>query len=127
MTDLPDSWVRGAPTPIHLPPLPALTTLVIDIGMDRPSPRLTNTLCSIGPAPALTSVIIKYDNLMSLDHPPLGNPWVDVDRWLSGIAKHAKVEGGLSLTLRRRASWEGLLPEFRESGGRVRVDNGGWY
>jgi len=127
VTDLPDVSVAKAPPPIHLPSLPALTTLVVHIHMDRPSPHLTNILCSIGSAPALTSIIIKYDDWMVLDHLPLADSWVDVDRWLSGIAKHAKVEGGLPLTLMRWAFWEGFLPEFRESGGRVEVDNRGWY
>jgi len=126
MTDLPDVPAGGAIPPIHLPSLPALTTLVIYIYADHPSPHLTNVLCSIGSAPALTSIIIKYDNWMFLDHLPLADLWVDVDRWLSRIAGHAKVEGGLPLTLRGWEFWEGFLPEFRESGGRVEVGNNGW-
>jgi len=126
MTDPPDISAGEALSPIHLPSLPALTTLVICIYADRPSPLLTNILCSIGSAPALTSIIIKYYSWTFPDHLPLADPWVNVDRWLSGIAKHAKVEGGLLLTLRGWAFWEGFLPEFRKSGGRVEVDDIGW-
>ena len=123
ITDLSDVSAAEAIPPIHIPSLPALTTLVIYVYADHPSPRLTNILCSIGSAPTLTSIILKYGNWISPDHPPLEDPWVDVDKWLSRIAKHAKVEGGLPLTLMRWALWEGFLPEFRESGGRVEVDN----
>ena len=130
MTDLPDVSTEEAtsPIPIHLPSLPALTTLVIYIDADRPSPLLTNILCSIGSAPALTSIIIKYDSwtFNFTDHLPFADQWVNVDRWLSGIAKHAKVEGSLLLTLRGWAFWEGFLPEFRKSGGRVEVEDIGW-
>jgi len=56
MTDLPDVLKDGIPPPIHLPPLPALTTLVIALYVNIPSSHLTNILCSIGPAPALTSI-----------------------------------------------------------------------
>jgi len=126
MTNLPDVSAGEALPPIHLPSFPALTTLIIYIYVDHPSPRLTNILCSIGSAPALTSIFIEYSDWIFLDHLPLADRWVDVDRWLSQIAKHAKVEGGLPLTLRRWTVWEGFLPEFRESGGRIQVDNSGW-
>ena len=125
MTDLPDVSAGEALSPIHLPSLPALTTLVIYIWVDHPSPRLTNILCSISSAPALKSIIIKYEGWIFLDHLPLAGPWVDVDRWLSRVAKHAKVEGGFPLMLGRWAFWEGFLPEFKESGGRVEMDNSG--
>jgi len=125
MTDLPDVSAGEAIPPIHLPSLPALTTLVIHIYVDRPSPHLTNILCSIGSAPSLTSIVIESTNWMSLDYLPLADPWVDVDRWLSRISRHAKVEGGLSLTLSRWVGWEGFFPEFRESGGKIKVDNSG--
>jgi len=125
MTDLPDVWIQGAPPHIHLPSLPALTTLVVHVHTDRPSPHLTNILFSIGSVPMLTSITIKYERPTLLSHPPLEHLWADVDRWLSRIAKHAKVEGGLPLTMMRWALWEGFFPEFRESGGRVEVDNGG--
>jgi len=125
MTDLPDAPVQGAPPHIHLPSLPALTTLVIHVHTNRPSPRLTNILFSIGSVPILTSITIKYEHRTLLSHSTLEHLWADVDRWLSRIAKHAKVEGGLPLTLIRWVNWEGFFPEFRESGGRVEVDNGG--
>ena len=121
MTDLPDAPVQRAPPHIHLPSLPALTTLVIHVNTNRPSPHLTNILCTIGSVPMLTSIIIRYEEWRFLNHFPLVDSWVDVDRWLSRIAKHAKVEVGLPLTLRRWDFQERFFPEFRESGGRVEV------
>jgi hypothetical protein len=98
VTDLPDYPIRGITPPIHLPSLPALTTLVIEVCMCGPSPRLSRILCSIGSAPALTSISIEcvdWDTIIR----PLEDPWVDMDRWLSRIAKHAKVKGSFTLTL----------------------------
>jgi len=127
MTDLTDTSPNGVPPPIHLPPLPALTTLVIGLCLHNPSPRLTNILCSICSAPALTSIVLDNSNWIFVEHFPSASLWVDLDRWLSRIAKHTKVMGGLLLTLRRwpagRQVWEGLLPEFRESGGKIKLDD----
>jgi hypothetical protein len=126
VTNFPDYFTGEIPPPIHLPSLPALTTLVIDLSEYEPSPHLTNILCSIGSAPALTS---RYSILhwRSIKHSPLEDPWVDVDRWLSRIAQRAKVKGGLALTLTQwpegKSVWEGFLPEFRESGGEIKVDH----
>jgi len=128
MTDLPDTLLNGIPRPIRLPLLPALTSLVIVLFAWNPVPRLTNIMCSIDSAPALKSITIDnpgWSRLLSS-----GSSWVDVDRWLSRIAKHAEVAGGFPLTLRRwpegKSVWEGFLPEFRESGGIIKVDHGGW-
>jgi hypothetical protein len=131
VTDLPDySTKTGIPPPIHLPPLLALTTLIIYLTWYSPSPHLANILCSIGSAPALTSIVIQYYDWNSIEHLPLEDPWVDVDRWLSRVAKHAKVKGGLALTLAQwpkcMSVWEGFFPEFRESGGEIKVDHGPW-
>jgi len=126
MTYLPDTSNNWIPPPIHLPPLPALTTLVIDLRVFNPSPRLTNILCSIDSAPALTSIIVEPPNRIIAGRLPSASSWVDVDRWLSRIAKHTKVVGGLSLTLRRwpegKSVWKGFLPEFRESGGKIKAE-----
>jgi len=126
MTELPDTSTNWIPPLIPLPPLPVLTTLVIDLRLYDPSPRLTNTLCSIDSAPALSSIAIEHAvDWKRMGHLCPGAPWVDVDRWLSRIAKQTKVMGGLSLTLRRwpegKSVWEGFLPEFRESGGKIKV------
>ena len=126
MTDLPDTYRDETPPPIHLSPLPALTTLVIDVDpCYHPLPHLKNILCSIGSAPALSSIAIENRDWKSARIPEEGL-WVDVDRWLSRIARHAEVTGGLPLTLRPwpkgKSVWEGFLPEFRESGGKVKVD-----
>ena len=120
MADLPDTSTNGIPPLINIPPLPALTTLVVGLHVYTPSPRLTNILCSIDSAPALSSVAIEY-SLKRVRRLCPRALWADVDRWLSRISKQTKVTEGLSLTLRRwpegRSVWEGFLPEFRESGG----------
>ena len=122
---LPDTLAEGT-VPTHLPSLPALTTLVICLFADGPSPHFTNILCSIGSTPALTSIVIEYHGWKSAEHLPLAGLWVDVDRWLSRIAERAEVTGGLLLTLTQwpkgKLVWEGFLPEFRESGGKIKVD-----
>jgi len=127
MTHLPDASTNRIPPLIPLPPLPALTTLVIDLRFYYPLPHLTNTLCSIDSAPALSSIAIKHTDWERMGHLCLGDQWVDVDRWLSRMAKQNKVTGGLSLTLGRwpkgKPVWEGFLPEFRESAGQIKVDN----
>ena len=127
VTDLPDLLVGGLLPPIHLPSLPALTTLVIVIYLYIPLPQLTNVLSSIGSVPALTSVAIKHLDWRHIEYPSLTVWWVDLDRWLSRIARHAEVTGGLSLTLRQwpkgKSVWEGFLPEFRKSGGKIKVDH----
>jgi hypothetical protein len=131
VTDIPDYSTGEIPPPIHLPSLPALTTLIIRLFKYEPSPHLTNILCSIGSAPALTSTAIDYTDCRSIERLPLDDPWVDVDRWLSRIAKRAKVNGGLALTLtgwpEGKSVWDGFLPEFRESGGEIKVYHSPWY
>ena len=130
MTDFPDNLSNEIPPPIHLPSLPALTSLVIVLFVSYPIPRLTNMLCSIGSAPALESISIDNPRRILVGRLSFENSWVDADRWLSRIAKHAEVTGGLPLTLKRwpegESVWEGFLPEFRESGGKIKVDSSGW-
>jgi hypothetical protein len=103
---------------------------MIDLSEYDPSPHLINILRSIGSAPALTSIVIEYYDWDYIEHLPLTDPWADVDRWLSRIAKHAKVKGGLALTLTQwpegMSVWEGFLPGFRESGGEIKVDRSPW-
>ena len=127
MIDLPDYSTDGIPPPMHLPPLPALNTLAIGLCVYSPSPRLTSILCSIDSAPALKSITIDNPNWTFAERLPSASSWVDVDQWLSRIAKHTTVTGGLPLTLGRwlegRSVWEGFLPEFRESGGKINVDD----
>ena len=73
----------------------------------------------------LTSIAIEYGDWKYIGHLPSDDQWIDVDRWLSRVAKHAEVIGGLQLTLRQwpegRPVWEGFLPEFRKSGGEIKV------
>jgi len=120
VTDFPDYVADEIHSTIHLPSLPALTTLVIELYSSDPSPHFTNVLCSIGSAPALTSIVIDHSNWGPIEDSLSEDPWVDLDKWLSQIARHAEVTGGLTLTLRQwpegKSVWEGFLPEFRESG-----------
>jgi hypothetical protein len=130
VTDLSDYFTEEILPPIHLPSLPALTTLIIHLSEYEPSSRLANILCSIGSAPVLISTIIEYVDWKSLKSLPLESPWVDVDRWLSRIARRAKVNGGLALILagwpEDMSVWDGFFPEFRESGGEIKVDHNPW-
>lgn len=130
MTDLSDTSVGNTRHPIHLPFLPALITLKVDLCADVPSPRLTNILYSIDSAPALTSITIEYKGWDIIEHLPSG-PWVDVDRWLSRIVKHTKVAGGLPLTLELwpegKSVWEGFLHRFMEAGGKLVVSVAWWW
>ena len=126
MTDFPDAFADEIPSIIHLPSLPALTTLVIQLYSSELLPHFASVLCSIGSAPALTFVVIDHPNWEHIDDDFSEDPWVDLDRWLSQIARHAEVTGGLPLTLRGwpegEPIWEGLLPEFRESG-QIKVEH----
>jgi len=128
VADLPDFSTEEIRPPIHLPSLPALTTLIIKISSKGAlSHHLTKILCSIGSAPVLTS-IASGSFWTPIEQISSAGPWADVDRWLSQIAKHTKAEGGLLLTLRQwpegKSVWEAFLPEFRESGGEIKVDYG---
>jgi hypothetical protein len=126
VTDLLDYPDERIPSPIHLPSLPALTTLVIHLSECNPSLYLTNILCSIGSASALTSIVIEHYDWNYTEHLPSEVHWVDVDRWLSRIAKRAEVNGGLMLALTRwpegKSVWE-VFPRYRESGGGIKVDH----
>ena len=128
MSDIPDTPAnRIFPLIVRLLPFPALTTLVIDLCLYHLSPQLTNIMCSINSVPALTSIVVEHPHWII--SPPFGGSWVDVDRWLSRIAKHAEATRSFPLTLRRwpegKSVWEGFLPEFRESGGKIKVDSSG--
>jgi len=78
----------------------------------------------------LTSIVIEYADWKFIKHLPSADLWADVDSWLSQVVKHTKVKGGLPLTLRRwpegKPVWPGFLPEFRESGGEIKVDHSRW-
>jgi len=116
-------------TPIHLSSLPALATLDVNIREDQPSPRLTEILHSFYPVPALSTITIGSE-MWNINECPPSIPWVDVDIWLARISKDAEVKGGVLLTLIRwpegKSVWEGFLPKFREAGGKIKTDTGGW-
>ena len=122
VNDFPDTPAGVIPPPVPLLSLPTLTTLAIDLCMDVPSPRLTSILCSIGSAPALKSVAVGFVFWDFVETLPEG-PWADVDGWLSQIAKHTEIKGGLSLTLtlwpEGKLVWEGFLHGFKTCGGKI--------
>lgn len=125
--DFPDNPVGGIPPRVPLPSLPTLTTLTIDLEEDTPSPHLTSILCSIGSAPALTSVAVGFPLWDLVGTLPLAGPWADVDGWLSRIVKHNEIKGSLSLTLKLwpegKSVWEGFLQGFGACGGKIRTSD----
>jgi len=88
-------------------------------------PRLIAILSSISSAPALGSVTIGHDMWSDINQ-PFQVQWVDMDRWLARVAQQARVQGGLSVTLKwwpkGKPVWEGFLRDFRRAGGRVKTD-----
>ena len=144
----PDNFTEGPPREVipplvHLPPLPALTTLGVSLCTYKPSPRLANIMCRIPPTPKLASVTIGYykwfkpdADIEGLEHPFQGR-WVDIDRWLAQMAGHAVVQ--LPMTLARwpedKPAWNGFLYEFRKARGEIKItaddgvwdDDDGWY
>jgi hypothetical protein len=88
-----------------------------------------NILHHISSTPVLASIDIEFERTktVGLIHSIM---WDEMDGWLARIAKSVTVEGDLILTLRR---WlpagsvpEGLLPEFREAGGKVKMNQNRW-
>ena len=115
------------PPSIHLPSLPALTTLNIDLCLGNPSPRLINILCYIPPTPTLTSITIGYDPWSRVRYPFGQGRWADVDRWLAQMAGHSRVQEGLPVILtwlpKDKPIQEGFLHEFRRAGGKIKTES----
>jgi len=116
-----------SPTP-RLPPFPALTTIGVGTRSSYPSAHLTSILSCIRSAPALSSVNFSYQNMIepAAEDIPTSSRWIELDKWLARSAMNAKPEakGGLVVVLmpwQEDSSWE-YLPEFRRSGGELRVD-----
>jgi len=124
VNDFPDTQTKGIPSRIHLPTLPALATLHLDLRVGGPSPNLTDLLRSISSAPVLTSVIIESDKWSDPESPFPGT-WVEVDEWLARMAEHTRVKGGLWVRLRwwpeGKSVWKEFLHRFTEAGGRLTV------
>jgi len=111
--------------PVHLPSLPALTTLTINLCTGEPSPRLTNILCGIPRTSALTSIAIRCKAWSSVKYHLQGR-WVDIDRWLERVAGRGESQEGLSVMLntwpQAMSVWEEFLRGFRKAGGKIRVE-----
>jgi hypothetical protein len=118
------------PPLVHLPPLPALTTVEVKIYWGCLSARLADILSCIRSAPALSSIIFKYPRSTAPENIATSRAWVDVDRWLARLAIRAKAGRSLMVTLtpwpEGDSEWEleGYLPEFRKAGGELRVCTG---
>jgi len=130
----PDTFLDGTPwavipPPIDIPSLTALTILSIEFCMVNPSPRLTSILCHIPSIPMSTSITMGHaawpNSDTDTEHAFQGR-WVEIDRWLARLARHARVQGGLSVTFvrwpRGQSIWEGFLLEFRKAGGGFKMD-----
>ena len=124
-----DTWVGTHTPPIDLPSFPALTSLRVRLYETKPSRRVIDVLSFISSTPALASFDVQYA-ISDTGKPIPSDEWDDLDRWLARVAKHAVVERGLVLNLRRWAfsesSWEEFLQRFREAGGEIRTHARGW-
>ena len=110
---------------VHLPPLPALTTVEVRLLSSNPSTRLSTLLSRIRPAPALSSVILIHtsrENILD------SRRWTDVDKWLAWVATDVRSKRTLTAVLalwpEGNPKWEECLPEFRKAGGGLKVEIG---
>lgn len=114
---------------VHLPPLPALTSVRLEIRSGALSPRLADILSCIRSVPALSSVTFKYPRLSGVEVIHASSPWIDVDKSLTRLAMEVKSKRSLVVVLtpwpEGNSSWEEYLPEFRRAGGELRVSLGG--
>jgi hypothetical protein len=121
-----ESQAHQSPSVIPLPPLPALTTLRIDLRLSSPFPRLAYILSSIHSGPALASITFASDGGWYGERFPSSGPWVDVDRWLAKMALQTEARGGLAVVMTQQSeggpAWEGSLPEFRKAGGKLKIE-----
>jgi hypothetical protein len=116
---------KESPSAVPLPPLPALTTVHVDLLSEEPSPRLAHILSTIHSAPVITSVTFTSDGWYG-EYFPSSGPWVDVDRWLVRMTLQTEVEGSLAVKMVQRPEeepvWEESLPEFRKAGGKLTIE-----
>ena len=111
-------------TPVFVSPLPALTTVRVQLGSRIPTTRLARLLSSIHPAPNLCTVFFTCSEWVSpRDFTSLG-PWSVVDEWLAHLLMARFLAGGsLEVVLTHpmdRPGCEGCFPEFRSAGGEFR-------
>jgi hypothetical protein len=130
LMDLIDTHPFIAPTSVfssvvHLPPLPALTTVEVRLPSSNPSTRLSTLLSCIRPVPALSSVtLIHTSREVILD----SRRWTDVDKWLARVATDVRSKRTLTVVLalwpEGSPKWEECFPEFRKAGGELKVEIG---
>ena len=123
-----DLWLSDQtaryPDTIHIPQLPALEALRIEIFGNDISNCLVDVLFSIHSAPQLSS--ITFDLAWALGGKVLPyDTWHGIDGWLVWLARTgAREKNGLKAEMRLLSSWpaaEGCLRLFKEAGGEVRV------
>ena len=76
----------------HLPPLPALTTVEVAVRLGYLTGHFPNFLSCIHSAPALSSVIFRYQYVTIIEDIPRSRVWVDVDNGLARLAMQVKNE-----------------------------------
>ena len=114
--DVADFPTQSTSKRIDPSPFPALTSLVIRVFGRCPSPHLLNTLCSISPAPALTSIILDIRPLWETrSESAPSNIWSGLDRWLVQMAKNTTAKGGLVLILEEDGFPGGSFPGLKEA------------
>ena len=113
---------------VHLPPLPALTSVKLEIRSGTLSLRLVDILSCIRSVPALSSVAFKYPKMSGVEAIHASSQWINVDKSLARLAMEVKSKRGLVVVLtpwlEGNLSWEKYLPEFRRAGGELRVGHG---
>jgi len=117
--------VNAFPPIVHLPPLPVITSVKLEIRSGTLSPRLADVLSCIRSVPALSSVTFKYPKMSGVEVIHASSQWIDVDESLTRLAMEVRSKRSLVVVLtpwpEGNSSWEVYLPEFRRAGGELRV------
>ena len=125
--DLYTGPVNVFPPMVHLPPLPALTSLKLEIRSVTLSSRLADIISCIRSVPALSSVTFKYPKMDGVEVIHTSSQWTDVDKSLTRLAMEVKSKRSLVVVLtpwpEGNSSWEEYLPEFQRVGGKLRVSS----
>ena len=112
----------------YLPPLPALTSVKLEIRSGTLSPRLADIISCIRSVPALSSVTFNYPKMSGVEVVHASSQWIDVDKSLMRLAMEVNSKRSLVVVLtpwsEGNSSWEEYLPEFRRAGGELRVSPG---
>lgn len=120
--------VRVEPPTALLPPLPALTTMEVAVHPGYLTEHFPDFLSCIHSAPALSSVIFRYEYATTIEDTPQSRKWADVDKGLARLAMQVKTKRSLTVVLmgwkEENSEWEEYLPEFRKTGGQVNVAGG---